>query len=156
MGKTQQLCLEISIKNKIQIIGMFYRPDNSTNAILSSIEDSIGLAFETNISNILIPGDFSLDILKDNSSRKVRDLCQQFDFEQIINEPTHFTDNSSSLIDLILTSNRNTILLSGVGEPFLEQNIRYHCPVFCVLTFSKPLAPLYKHRVFYPEALNVW
>ena len=142
------LWVEISIKNKIQLIGTFYRPPNSTNAILSSIEDSIGLAFETNISKILITGDFNLDILKDNSSRKVRDLCQQFNFKQIINEPTHFTENSSSLIDLILTSNRNTILLSGVGEPFLEQNIRYHCPVFCVLTFSKPLAPLYKRRVF--------
>ena len=142
------LWVEISIKNKIQLIGTFYRPPNSTNAILSSIEDSIGLAFETNISNILITGDFNLDILKDNSSRKVRDLCQQFNFKQIINEPTHFTENSSSLIDLILTSNRNTILLSGIGEPFLEQNIRYHCPVFCVLTFSKPLAPLYKRRVF--------
>ena len=142
------LWVEISIKNKMHLKGTFYRPPNSTNAILSSIEDSIGLAFDTNISNILITGDFNLDILKDNSSQKVRDLCQQFNFEQIINEPTHFTENSSSLIDLILTSNRNTILLSGVGEPFLEQNIRYHCPVFCVLTFSKPLAPLYKRRVF--------
>ena len=93
-------------------------------------------------------GDFNLYILKDNSGRKVRDLCQQFNFEQIINEPTHFTKNYSSLIDLILTSNRNTILLSGVGGPFLEQNIRDHCPVFCVLTFSKPSAPLYKRRVF--------
>ena len=65
-----------------------------------------------------------------------------------INKPTHYMENSSSLIDLILTSNRNIILLSGVGEPFLEQNIRYHCPVFCVLIFSKPLAPLYKRRVF--------
>ena len=136
------------IKNKIQLIGMFYRPPNSTNAILSSIEDSIGLAFETNISNILISGDFNLDILKDNSIRKVRILCQQFIFEQIIYEPTHFTENSSSLIDLILTSNRNTILLGGIGEPFLKRNIRYHCPVFYVLTFSKPLAPLYKRRVF--------
>ena len=137
-----------SIKNKIQLIGTFYRPPNSTNAILTSKEDSIGLAYETNISNILITGDFNLDILKENSSRKVRDLCQQFNLEQIINEPTHFTENSSSLIDLILTSNRNTILLSSVGEPFLEQNVRYHCPVVSVLSFSKPLAPLYKRRVF--------
>ena len=133
------LWVEISIKNKIQLIVTFYRPPNSTNAILSSIKSSIGLAFDTNISNILITGDFNLDILKDNSSRKVRDLCQQFNFEQINNEPTHFTENSSSLIDLIITSNRNTILLSSVGKPFLEQNIRYHCPVFCVLTFSKPV-----------------
>ena len=96
-------------------------PPNSTNAISSTIEDSIGLAFDTNISNILITGDFNLHILKNNSSRKVRDLCQQFNFEQIINEPTHFTENSSSLIDLILTSNRNTISLSGVAKHFLSK-----------------------------------
>ena len=41
-------------------------------------------------------------------------------------------------------------LLSGVGEPFLEQNT-CHCPVFCVLTFSKPSAPMYKRRVFLYE-----
>ena len=117
-------CLWEKFLSKRKLIGTFYRPPNLTNAILSSIEDSIGLAFETNISNILITNDFNLNILKDNSSRKVRDLCQQFNFEQIINEPTHFMENSSSLIDLILTSNRSTILLSGVGEPFLEQNIR--------------------------------
>ena len=128
-------------RKQIQLIGTFYRPPNSTNAILSSIEDSMGLAFETNISNILITCDFNFDILKDNSSQKVRDLCQKFNFEQIINEPTLYTENSSSPIDLILTSNRNTISLSSVGEPFFEQNIRYQCPVFCVLTFSKPLAP---------------
>ena len=124
-------------KKKKQLIGTFYRPPNSANAILSSIEDSIGLAFDSNIQNILMTGDFNLDILKDNSNRK-RDLCQQFNFEQLINEPTHFTENPSSLIDLILTINRNNILISGVGEPFLEENIRYHCPVFCVLNFTNP------------------
>ena len=140
--------VEVSIQNKKQLIGTFYRPPNSANAILSSTEDSIGLAFDTNIQNILVTGDFNLDILKDNSNRKIRDLCQQFNFEQLINEPTHFTENSSSLIDLILTINRNNILISGVGEPFLEQNIRYHCPVFCVLNFTKPLTPLYQRKIY--------
>ena len=135
-------------KQKKQLIGTFYRPPNSANAILSSIEDSIGLAFDSNIQNILMTGDFNLDILKDNSNRKIRDLCQQFNFEQLINEPTHFTENSSSLIDLILTINRNNILISGVGEQFLEQNIRYHCPVFCVLNFIKPLTPLYQRKIY--------
>ena len=35
-----------------------------------------------------------------------------------------------------MTANNN-ILLSGVGEPFFEQNIRYHCPIYCVLNFNK-------------------
>ena len=86
--------------------------------------------------------------MKENSYRKIYDLCQQFNLEQLINEPTHFTENSSSMIDLILTSNRNSIILSGVGEPFLEQNIRYHCPVYCVLNFVKPVSPIYQRKIY--------
>ena len=52
------------------------------------------------------------------------------------------------MIDLILTSNRNSIILSGVGEPFLEQNIRYHCPVYCVLNFVKPVSPIYQRKIY--------
>ena len=59
--------VEISIRDKKQLIGTFYRPPNSSNAVFSSIEDSIGLAFDTNIENILLTGDFNLDTLKENS-----------------------------------------------------------------------------------------
>ena len=52
------------------------------------------------------------------------------------------------MIDLILTSNRNSIILSGVGEPFLEQNIRYHCLVYCVLNFVKPVSPIYERKIY--------
>ena len=144
----ESIWIEVSIHNKKQLIGTFYRPPNSTNATLSSIEDSIGLAFDSNIQNILTIGDFNLDTRKENTNRKIRELCQQYNLKQLINEPTNFTENSSSTIDLILTANSNNILLSGVGEPFLDQNVRYHCPVFCVLNFSKPLTSSYQRKIF--------
>ena len=75
-------------------------------------------------------------------------MCQQFNFDQLINAPTHYTENSSSIIDMIFTSNKNNIILSGVGEPFLEQNIRYHCPVYCVLNFIKPASLSFKRKVY--------
>ena len=31
----------------------------------------------------------------------------------------------------------SNIFLSGIGDPFLHQNIRYHCPVYCVFNFEK-------------------
>ena len=92
--------VEVSFKNKKHLIGTFYRPPNSLNAIFSSIEDSIGLAFDSNIQDIIITGDFNLDMLKDSSNRKIKDLCQQYNLHQLINEPTNFTENSSSLIDM--------------------------------------------------------
>ena len=65
-------------------------------------------------------------------------------------KPTHFTEHSSSIIDLTFASNKNNILLSGVGDPFFDQNVRYHCPVYFVLNFHKNVAPaFYRHIRFF-------
>ena len=82
------------------------------------------------------------------SSGKINNICRQYDLHQIINEHTHFTERSSSLIDIILASNPNSILLSGVGDPFLNQEIRYHCPIFSVFKFTKPHRKSIKRHIW--------
>ena len=134
--------------NRKELLGTFYRPPSANNLVYSCIEDSIGLAFDTNISNITITGDFNFDISKQASCRKINDLCQQFNLEQIITEPTNYTENSMSIIDLFLVSNKNRVLLSGVGEPFLDQNIRYHCPIYCVYNFDKVITPSFTRHIY--------
>ena len=62
----------------MQLIRTFYR-----HAILSSVEDSVRLAFDTTRSYILITGDFNLDIQKDNSTQNVKDLFQQFSLSRL-------------------------------------------------------------------------
>ena len=109
-----------------------------TDSHILQQQDSIGLARDTNAYDILITGDFNLDMTDNRSSKKINDLCQEYNLSQIISEHTRFTENSRSLTDLIMTSNVDDILLSTVGEPFFDQNIRYHCPIFCVLNFEKP------------------
>ena len=81
-------------------------------------------------------------------SGKINNICRQYDLHQIINEHTHFTERSSSLSDIILTSNPNIILLSGVGDPFLIQKIRYHCPIFSVFKFTKPHRKSIKRHIW--------
>ena len=46
--------LELNSHHRKFLIGTFYRPPNSSAEILSLIEDSIGLAFDTNVNNIVI------------------------------------------------------------------------------------------------------
>ncbi|MEW8548237.1 MAG: endonuclease/exonuclease/phosphatase family protein, partial [Candidatus Thiodiazotropha sp.] len=142
------LWIEVSCNRNKLLIGTFYRPPNSPTSTLESIENSIGLAYDTNINNILITGDFNLDTLKPASSRKVETLCQQFNLHNLINEPTHFTESSSSIIDLMLTSNKHGVMLSGVGEPCLEQAVRYHCPIFCILDFKKVITKVFSRQVW--------
>ena len=134
----ENIWIEIVIKHKHILFGLFYRPPSSDSVYFSTVEDSIHLAIDTGISDIIVTGDFNYNILNTQSSRKITSCCEQFSLTQMINEPTHYTETSSSLIDLVLVSNKAHVISSGVGDPFLCQEIRYHCPVFGILNFSKP------------------
>ena len=39
-------------------------------------------------------------------------------------------------------------MFSGVGDPFLGQDLRYHCPVFGILKFSKPNMKSYVRNIW--------
>ena len=130
--------IEVANSRKHILFGLFYRPPNSLANYNSNIEDSLALALDTGIADIIVTGDFNLNVLNFPSARKIISLCQQFSLYQSIDQPTHFTENSTSLIDIILVSNRNNLILSGVGDPFLNQDIRYHCPIFGLYKFFKP------------------
>ena len=99
------------------------------------IEDSIHLAVDTGVSDIIVTGDFNLNMLNPQTFRKISSFCYQFSFHQMIKDPTHFTENSSSLIDLVLVSNENHVIHCGVGDPFLQQELWYHCPIWCLKLF---------------------
>ena len=34
-------------------------------------------------------------------------------------------------------SNKNSVFRCGVDEPFLDQNIGYHCPIYCIFKSNK-------------------
>ena len=75
-----------------------------------------------------------------------KNICQQFSHTETIHIPTHFTEHFSSVIDIILTNNETRMVFSGVGDPLLNQDIRYHYLVFDILYFRKPEVRSYLRR----------
>ena len=73
--------IEIRLQGKRLLVGSYYRPPNSDNAVLTNIENSIDLAVDTEISDIIILGDFNLDINKPNASNKINNMCQQYNLQ---------------------------------------------------------------------------
>ncbi len=71
-------------------------------------------------------------------------LISSYNANQLINEPTHFTENSSSLIDLVIVKDNRQVITSFVAEPFIPDLIRYHCPVVAILKLNKPKVRAYK------------
>ena len=68
--------IEIQLKHTRILFCLLYRPPNSDMAYFSSIEDSISLALDTHINNIIVTGDFNLDMLSHQTVRKVSELCE--------------------------------------------------------------------------------
>ena len=129
--------------HKHVLFGLSCRPPNSDANYYINIENSLALSVDTGIPDKIIIGDMNLNLLNPLTSRKIYSLCTQFSLFQSITQPTHFTENSSSLIDVILVTNKKNLILSGVGDPFLNQELRFHCPVYDILKFSKQ-----KHKTF--------
>ncbi|MCG8113671.1 MAG: reverse transcriptase domain-containing protein [Candidatus Thiodiazotropha taylori] len=144
----ESVWLELQVKSKRILIGGFYRPPNSNQDHFTLIKESIDKACNTNIADIVITGDFNID-MSNNNNNKVKELMLEYNLTQLISEPTHFTENSSSLIDLILVRNVNNILTSGVIDPFIADYTRYHCPVIAVLKFTRPHPPSFQRKIWY-------
>ena len=144
----ESIWIDLNVQNRKILFGLFYRPPSSNNFYDSSIEDSIHLAIDTGINDIIITGDFNWNALSLPSSRKVENICQQFGLTQSIQIPTHFTENSSSLIDLMFFRNRDSLLHCSVGDPFLNQNIRNHCPIYAYLKFTKPKTKSFSRQIW--------
>ena len=132
--------LHVANNHKRVLFRVFYRPPNSDATYFSNIEDSLALAVDTGISDVTVTGDFNLNMFNVRTSMKIESLCIQFFFYQSIDKPTHF-------IDIVLVSNKYHVLLSGVGDPFLNQELRYHCPVYGILKYSKPKFKTFLRRV---------
>ena len=124
----ENIWIELANSHKRILLGLFYRPPNSDAAYLAYIEDSISLAIDTCIPELIITGDFNLNLFNQESFRKIHSICTQLSLYQCIDEPTHYTEHSSSVIHLLFVSNKDHLIHSGVADAFLNHDLRYHCP----------------------------
>ncbi len=78
-------------------------------------------------------GDFNIDLLKsDSDSTNWLDLIENFQFSQLISEPTRNTDKTASLIDHMFTSTPERVRAVEVAKI----NISDHFPTIAVFKDS--------------------
>ena len=81
------------------------------------------------------------------TARKICDFCDEFSLCQSVQEPTHFTERSSSLINILLVKDVKHLIKSGVRESFLQQ-VLFHCPIYGIFNFSKPKMKSYMRHIW--------
>ena len=77
--------------------------------------------------------------------KNIESATSHFGLYQLINEPTHLSENSSSCINLIFTSQSNLVVESGV-HPSLHPNC-HHQIVFAIFNLMISYPPPYSREV---------
>ena len=120
------LILEVSSKNKKGYLVSLYRSPNQNpeefELFLTNLEDLLADITNRNPHFMLLLGDFNAKsktwFINDQSSREGTQFWNPFllyiVMKQLIAEPTHVLENSSSCIDLIFTTQPNLIMDAGV------------------------------------------
>ena len=164
--KHLQECLniEFSIRKEIcRLISLYRSPSQNQeefNTFLDNLESNLETASLSNPILTILIGDFnakcaswySKDISTTEGS-KLRLLTSQFGLNQIINEPTHITNNFSTCIVLLFTSQTNLVIESGVHFS-LYPNC-HHQMVFAKFDLRIFYTPPYKRNVWHFKQANI-
>ena len=131
---------ELVVGDKLcNFIVSLHRSPSQSQDLFKSFKENFELNLESVVQNnpflVVLLGDFSVkssnwckNDITTTEGKAIENISLQFGLHQIINEPTHRLESSSSCIDLIFTSQPNLITESGV-HPSLHPN-SYHQIIF--------------------------
>ena len=90
-------------------------PDTSTLCFDTDLSETLVKALSLN-KPIFILGDLNCNMLNDNdpACQALTSFCSSFNLLQLITHPTRITQNSETLIDVLLASNGNLVMETKV------------------------------------------
>ena len=152
------LTCQLTISNIKYIVNCIYRPPH-TNVIrfIDKFQDHVLSRF-SNRSNIIICGDFNINLLNPHSLNSVNTFISSmsaFNFISVINSPSKYNPNNPitkySLIDQIWVNFTHLNISSGV----ICDDISDHFPIFMHFKFtSKNSHKITRYRIFNDNNIN--
>lgn len=100
----EQMWLSFTINARSFIIGTAYRPNwISVDVFLDALTES--LTHFSNHDYVILLGDFNINMLESNEkSMKLNNFLNYMELKQVVREPTHFSVQNETLIDVVCTN----------------------------------------------------
>ena len=139
----EALCLDIvdDSNKKITICNIYRPPKNNNNH--ASIDlfmqefNPVLLDINKDAKNVVLTGDFNIDLLKLNSNEKFQefyDTLTKIDLLPVITLPTRMSTRNTTLIDQIYCKSSNPLTIAGSG--ILAAKISDHMAIFAAFNFN--------------------
>ena len=103
------------------------------------IEATIDNMSNSTIKELIILGDFNCD-MSSSRTNKITYLSSSYNL-------THYTEHSSSTINLVLVNKPENVLYSGVSSPFIPNLVRYYCPTVLYLKHRKIVRKTFRRHI---------
>ena len=119
----EMVVTEIQLANSTNVIAaVFYRPPDSSDRFFDKFEAFLN-SVETTEGNkkLLILGDFNLPKIDSKNLTTCfpteLNFCETFYLAQMVLSPTRITDESQSILDLVITNNPDNVLNLHIVNP---------------------------------------
>ena len=136
----ESISVDVRVKEKVYSINCYYRPPDTDNheLFLWETEKMLGRLNSHKAHTKLIISDLNFGnvyckfpvLCPKPLDNVAPELFSSFNFHQLIDIPTRVTNNTTSLIDLIFTSNQDNISCHGTLPPVADHEgifVSFHC-----------------------------
>ena len=135
---------EIKIGCKTILLCTCYRPPNSGSEFWEFLQESLDLALQSQIANIVVMGDLNADP-KTYDGKKLAEFTAANNLFINVHKPTRITHHSATILDQLLTSHPN--LASDIQvEPPIARND--HCTVTALLNAKHKCDPAFSRIIW--------
>ena len=118
-------------KTKPILTGILYRPPDQSG-FLNKLSTAISKTSCFDNQEVYVLGDLNINIINNqkhtpNGIKRYQEFCSLHGLKQLITSPTRVTDNSSSLLDHVLTNSTDRISQSGVVDTGFSDHQLIYC-----------------------------
>jgi hypothetical protein len=137
VSEVEQMWIRVTLNRLRFAIGTAYRPpwlkiDTFVDALTETISSFAGF------DHIILMGDFNVNMLAvdDTNTKKITTFLRYLRLEQYVTRPTHFTDHSETLIDLVCSTTR----ILNIAVDYIPE-LSSHAFISCNLRINKIKPP---------------
>ena len=157
------ICFDLKIGSKLCTIVSLYRSPSQSADEFDNFLNKLNLTMESitqkNPFLTAVIGDFNaksskwwIDDKTTQEGLKIENLLSQFSLSQVLNEPTHISQNFNSCIDLLFTNQQNLITDSGI-HPSLHSNC-HHQIIYGKFNLKIFYIPPYERHIWHYKHAN--
>ena len=142
----ENIFFDILIPNsKPILVGIVYRPPDQSG-FLDKLSNAINNTTNFDSQEVYILGDFNINLINTKTSttngiRQYKQFCSLHGLKQLILNPTHITENTSTLLDHVLTNSHDKVSQSGV----INVGISDHQLTYCTRKISRTKSNEHKY-----------